>query len=178
MAGGPHDRPDLGFEDVGLFEAHPDGPPAQEGILLSWKPEVGDGFVAPHVQGPDVDRFSFCSLHHVPVNPVLLVLGGQDGAGHERQLRPVKPDAVRSVIVNEFDVGKKAHVGHQVDLITVKGHRRQLFLTDQFHNVPGVILLKALVLLDDGFFGVDKYVPRVPVHDDIVTRLHHLEQLL
>ena len=177
VGAGPENGPELDLEDLLPVQAEPDGPVAQEGVLLFGDGEVVHLLVPPDVKGPDDHRPSLHGLHHVPVLLELGVLGGEEGAVEIEKFRPVEPHALAVVLEDVVQVLRGSHVGLEFDLHPVKGDRlqspdfREAFLEALVPIQPLPVAFHRLPV------GVHIHLARFAVDDHEISVFHFVEEL-
>src|SRR5579862_544958 len=115
--GGPEDGPDLGLEHVGLLEAEPDGPGAQEGVGLALEGAVVRHLVRAQVEGADDDAPVAQEAHGPRVRFLVVLLRGVEVVPQVEEFGAVEADALGPVgerrrdLLRRLDVGEDLHAG-------------------------------------------------------------------
>ena len=88
----------LGAEELGLVEAHADGAPSQEGVLLLWHVQEHGELVTPEVEGADIHRAIRERFRDLPIGFVLLLFAGHGVAPDHQELGAEEPDSLGPVV--------------------------------------------------------------------------------
>ena len=125
LEGGAVARAQLRHEDVRPVVGHAERADSEEWVRLPFEREIGNGFVAAHVEQADRHRMRRACGDDLAIRLGLLALRRRSRSLEKQEFGPEESDAARAQGYRARSLTRRADIGEQIDRDSVSGDRRK-----------------------------------------------------